>query len=216
MADQPFTVRPSAIEMVEDLAAIQRACFPTISADELFLAEHYAAHIKRFPEGQLMVVETASGRPVACSTDLRRHMDMVHIQHRFSEAIGGMFLTAHEPDGDWLYGADIGVHPDYRGHRLSSLLYQARHQLVRDLGLRGHVAGGYLAGYGAVKDQMSVEDYVAKVQSGEIWDATSSIQLKRGYRVHGILQHYVDDPLCDNKACFIIWDNPDLQDSRSS
>ena len=103
------------------------------------------------------------------------------------------------------------VRSDRRRQGLATLLYSARRDLIRRMNLRGHVASGMLKGYGAVKAQMSVEDYVAAVVAGRIFDPTLSIQLKRGFTVHGIIYDYVDDPSCDNKAAFIVWHNPDYQ-----
>lgn len=60
---------------------------------------------------------------------------------------------------------------------------------------------------------MSVEDYVDKLITRELFDPTVSIQLNVGFKIHGIIQNYVDDPLCDNKAAFIVWPNPNYQES---
>ena len=205
-----LTVVNSTAEMVEQLEAIQRAAFPSLAAAELITAAHYAEHIRRFPEGQFAVV-TANGRVVACSTDFRTAIDLEHFEHRYMDAVDQNWLGKHDPDGEWLYGADIGVRPEYRRRGIARLLYEARHRLVRRLGLRGHVAGGMLRGYGAVKDRMSVEEYVAEVVAGRMVDPTVTVQLKCGFRVHGIIQDYVSDPSCDNKAALIIWDNPDYR-----
>jgi GNAT superfamily N-acetyltransferase len=98
-------------------------------------------------------------------------------------------LSHHDPEGDWLYGADIGVLPAYRRQGLGRRLYEARQDLIRRLQLKGHVAGGMLKGYGQVKDQMPVETYVAKVTAGQLFDPTVSVQLKMGFKVHGIIRH---------------------------
>jgi hypothetical protein len=70
-----------------------------------------------------------------------------------------------------------------------------------------------LKGYGKYKAEMAVEDYVAKVIAGEIFDPTLTIQLKRDFKVHGVIQNYVDDPSCDGKAAFIVWYNPDYRET---
>ena len=126
------------------------------------------------------------------------------------------WLGRHDPEGDWLYGADIGVLPEYRRRGLARLLYDARHGLVRRLGLRGHVAGGLLRGYGAWKSRLPVDQYVARVVAGQLVDPTLSVQLRMGFRVHGIIQHYVTDPTCDNKAAFLVWRNPDYRGSEAA
>jgi ribosomal protein S18 acetylase RimI-like enzyme len=137
-------------------------------------------------------------------------VDLDHYEHRYLEAVDHNWLTHHNPDGDWLYGADIGVLPAYRRRGLARMLYRARWDLIRRLGLRGHVAGGMLVGYGQYKGQMSIETYVDKVKAGELFDPTVSVQLHIGFTIHGIIRNYVDDPSCDNKAAFIVWHNPDI------
>lgn len=211
---ETFAVVNSRHDMVYQLEAIQRASFPTLAEDEIITAAHYAAHIDRFPEGQLAVV-TGAGRVVACSTDLRVRVDLDHIEHRYIEAVGHNWLGTHDPHGDWLYGADIGVLPEYRRRGLARQLYEARRALVRRLNLRGHVAGGMLKGYGGYRHRMSAEAYVARVMAGELFDPTLSVQLRCGFQVHGIIHDYVSDPSCDNKAAFIIWRNPDYREASA-
>ncbi|MCB0164684.1 MAG: GNAT family N-acetyltransferase [Anaerolineae bacterium] len=198
--------------MADQLEAVQRASFPTLAEAEIITAGHYRAQIERFPEGQLAVV-TEDGQVVACSTDFRTTVDFNNFQHRFIDAVDHNWLGNHDPSGDWLYGADIGVLPAYRRHGIARMLYMARRDLIRRLNLKGHVAGGLLKGYGQYKTQMPVEMYVEKVKRGELFDPTVSVQLKVGWEIYGILYDYVDEPSCDNKAAFIVWRNPDYRES---
>jgi len=207
---ETFRIVTSRLDMVEQLETVQRACFPTLADAEIITAAHYAAHIRRFPEGQLAVVDTTTGQVVACSTDFRTNaVDFEHIEHRYIDVVDHNWLGHHDPQGAWLYGADIGVLPAYRQRGLARRLYQARQTLIRRLHLRGHVAGGLLRGYGPYQHTMSAEAYVAQVIAGNLFDPTLSVQLKCGFQVHGIIQHYVDDPACDGKAAFLVWYNPD-------
>lgn len=204
---EEFTVLPSTLDRVEELERVQRACFPSLAEAEIITARHYAAHIQRFSAGQLMVLNNA-GQVVACSTDFITTVDFAHLEHRFIDIMDNMWLGNHNPHGDWLYGADIGVLPEYRRRGIATRLYQARRDLIRRLNLRGHVAGGMFTGYGLVKQQMSIEEYAAKVKTGAIIDPTVSAQLRQGFELCGIIYDYVDDPGCDNKAAFIVWPNP--------
>jgi ribosomal protein S18 acetylase RimI-like enzyme len=208
---ETLTVVNSTLDMVEQLEAIQRASFPTLSEAEIITAAHYAAHLKRFPEGQFAVV-TQAGKVVASSTDFRTRVDFDHFEHRYIDAVAHNWLSNHDPEGDWLYGADIGVLPEYRQRGIGRMLYEARRNLIHRLNLKGHVAGGMFKGYGKLKDQLSIEEYAAKVVAGELFDPTVSVQLKVGFKIHGIIYHYVDDPSCDNKAAFIVWPNPDYRE----
>jgi GNAT superfamily N-acetyltransferase len=198
--------------MAGALEAVQRACFPTLAEEALITATHYRRHIAVFPEGQFAVLNEAGDDVIACSSDFRTTVDFAHFEHRYLDAVAGNLLSNHNPQGDWLYGADIGVVPAYRRRGVSRLLYEARRELVRRLNLKGHVAGGMLSGYGAYKDRMPVEAYADKVTRGELFDPTVSVQLRQGFRVHGIIHDYLDDPACDNKAAFIVWENPDYNE----
>ena len=147
---------------------------------------------------------------LSCSTDFRTRVDFHHYQHRYIEAVAGNWLTRHDPEGDWLYGADIGVLPEYRGLGLSRLLYQARQNLSRRLGLKGHVAGSMPKGYHRYASEMPIEEYVHRVVRGELQDPVLSVQLRRGYRVYGIIPDYLEDPSCLNYGVFVVWRNPEV------
>lgn len=206
---ETFTLVQSSFSLVEQLAAVQRAAFPTLLEEERLTAAHYAAHLRLFPEGQFAILNRA-GHVVACSTDFRTSaIDLQNFEHRYMDMVAQNWLSHHDPQGEWLYGVDIGVLPAYRRRGLARRLYTARQALIRRLNLRGHVAGGLLTGFGVYKATMSVEEYVAHVVAGRLVDPTVSVQLRCGFTVYGILQHYVHDPACDGKAAFLVWLNPD-------
>ena len=85
------------------------------------------------------------------------------------------------PHGAYYYGADISVHPDYRGRGVGKLLYAARKQLVLTDNRRGIVAGGMIPGYARYRDQMTVGEYVARVVQGVLRDPTLTFQLAQGF-----------------------------------
>jgi len=211
-APPSFGVVRTQEAMADELAALQEACFPTLAPAERIRAEHYRAHVRVFPEGQHVVVETATGRVVATSTDFRTTIDFAHYQHRYIDAVGGNWLTTHQPDGDWLYGADVGVHPEFRRRGLATLLYGERQALCRRLGLQGHVEGAMPKGYHFFRETMPIEAYVARVVRGEIDDPTLTVQLRRGYNVYGMIPDYLEDPSSANYGVFVVWRN--LERSR--
>ncbi len=204
-----FRVCATRPEMAAALAHVQRLCFPNVSEDELITAEQYRAHLDVFPEGQFAVVDPA-GRPVASATSCRCNQDLLNTHHTYMQAAGNNWLSNHVPDGPWLYGVDIGVHPDHRGKSLSKLLYDARKLLVYRLGLRGILIGGMLKGYGPYRAAMSPAEYAAKVANGTYFDPTLSVQLRRGFQIHGILPHYIHDPTIDGAAALLVWANDRL------
>ncbi|MGD9905216.1 MAG: aminotransferase class III-fold pyridoxal phosphate-dependent enzyme [Vicinamibacterales bacterium] len=191
-------------EHAEQLEALQITCFPTLADEERFKARHYRKHQELFDEGQFVVLD--GDTVVGATTTIRLPFDFGHIDHTFGEIIQGGWLTSHVPDGDWLYGADIGVDPAYRGQGLATALYAARQELVWRLGLKGQVTAGMLRGYGAVKDQMSVDDYYAGVVAGRLKDPTLSMQLGIGFEPRALLKDYLQDPVSDNASALIVLD----------
>ena len=186
------------------LEVLQRVVFPTLADEERFKAKHYVKHMALFPEGQFVGLD--GDRVVAATATIRMHFDFEHLNHTFADVIQGGWLTSHEPDGPWLYGADIGVHPDYRSRGLAQALYAARQELVWTLGLRGQVTAGMMSGYGAVKDLMSAEEYYDGLVAGRINDPTLSMQRKVGFEFRALLKDYLQDPICDNYSVLIVLD----------
>ena len=179
------------------LAELQRTVFPTVAPAERFRADHYRGHVAMFPRGQFVAVASAPPHdPVGATTTLRLTLDLSHPQHRFPEFLGGLFLTAHDPVGEWLYGADVSVHPDWRRRGIARALYAARQSTARLLGLRGQLTVGMLNGYGAVAAKTTAEEYYERLVAGEIEDPTVSAQMRIGFRPGGLIPNYVQDPRC--------------------
>ena len=49
--------------------------------------------------------------------------------HTWTEITGNGYASGHDPQGDWLYGMEVCVDPDYRGHRMGQRLYNERKAL---------------------------------------------------------------------------------------
>lgn len=208
---------PAAVHVVNTdrthakrLAQMQRAIFPTLTDEELLHTEHYLRHIELFPDGQFTALaHTHDKWVVAGSTStFRINWEALHKPHTFLEIVDNGWFGHHNPRGEWLYGGDLSVHPDYRGLGLGSKLYDARRELVRRLNLRGEVAGGMLPGYDRHRHHLSIEGYVRRVVAGELRDPTLSVQLKNGFVVKGILYDHITDPRADNCATLIVRENP--------
>ncbi len=200
------TIRP---EHAPGLAQLQRDCFPTLGENDLMREDHFLSHAKLFPEGNFVAI--ADDKVIGLGSGLLVDFDFEHPQHRYMEIIAEGYYTNHEPDGDWYYGSDISVHPQYRRRGIGRKLYAARKGVVKQLNRRGIVAGGLLPGYAQHKAGMSVQQYVDRVVAGKLYDATLSFQLRQGFEVRGLIENYLEDEASDNWATLIVWDNPDYE-----
>jgi GNAT superfamily N-acetyltransferase len=176
------------------LEALQKIVFPTLADDELIRAKHYLKHLEIFPEGQFVIMD--GEKVIGMTSSMRTNFDFAHYHHTFKETIAGGWMTNHDPHGDWLYGLDIGVHPDYRGMGLARALYRARHEMAKQLGLKGQLTVGMMSGYGALSHQMSGEEYYKELVAGKRFDPTISTQMKIGFEPVALIPDYVNDPVC--------------------
>lgn len=183
------------------LEDLQKLVFPTLADDELIKAIHYRKHLELFPEGQFVI--TDNDRVIGMTTTMRSSFDFSDYHHNFKETIAGGWMTNHNPEGDWLYGLDIGIHPAYRGQGLARILYRARQETARQLGLKGQLTVGMMSGYGKVSQEISGEDYYRELIKGKRFDPTISAQLKIGFEPVALLAEYVNDPVCGNYGVLI-------------
>ena len=201
MTERPFgaglVLCNTRAEHAEALGELQRIVFPTLAPEERFEARHYLRHIELFPEGQFCVVDRLlRDRVVGMTSTIRMDFDFDHPAHTFADVIDGGFLTSHQPAGRWLYGVDVGTHPDYRRRGIARALYAARHEVVRRLGLAGQLTVGMPSGYGAVAATMTAEAYRAELVAGTRTDPTLSAQLRIGFELRGLIPDYIRDPVC--------------------
>ncbi|MGE6220554.1 hypothetical protein ACQKCH_12060 [Nubsella zeaxanthinifaciens] len=197
-----FILRTAVPEDAAPMAEVQHICYPTLSKEEILTEEHFANHIKLFPEGQIVI--TDNGRVIASTSTFRSHFP--DHDHTFMEATDNLWLTkSHQLDGDWLYGIDMGVLPDYRGLRLSTAMYDARQEVAEKLGMKGQITVGMTIGYGRYKDEMSIQEYCEKLKNNELTDPTVTPQRKAGFQWIKPIYEYLEDPTAGNCSVLMAW-----------
>ena len=115
-----------------DIQAIRALCTKVYRDEPPYSTAQLKGQMQNFPQGQFVAV--FDGRIIGyCSTfRVREHLALG--KHRWGEITGGGYISRHVPDGDWLYGAEVFVDPDFRGSRIGQRLYQARNELCVRLG----------------------------------------------------------------------------------
>jgi predicted amidohydrolase/GNAT superfamily N-acetyltransferase len=211
--DQPkktpkVRVRRWTEDDIKGIVACQKAAYRDFPSDNLCTAREYRLQLTAFPDGQL--VAEIDGKIAGYATSLIVQLDDAH-WYDYSEVTGSGTFSTHTPSGDTLYGADIAVHPDFRGTGVAGHLYEGRKRLLKRFNLRRMVAGGRIPGYKEHAGRLTAEEYVAEVVAGKLKDPALNAHLKAGYTVRAVHLDYLHDASSLDYATFIEMENPDFR-----
>jgi GNAT superfamily N-acetyltransferase len=205
-----IAVEPTSAQHVEGIITLCRRVYPDAPP---WTREQLTSHVSIFPDGQFVAID--GGRVVGMAASLIVLWDDYDMQTGWRDFTAGGYFTNHDPErGRTLYAAEVMVDPEWQGQGVGSVLYEARKSLAMCLGLRRIRAGARLRGYHRVAADMSATEYAARVERGELRDATLSFQLKHGFRVIAVARGYLrDDPESLGYAAVIEWLNPEAPEN---
>ncbi len=205
-------ILPSAEHYAAQMEALMATVYKLDPQDDkagLFNAAHFRQHLAIFPEGQFVAVDTATDKVVGITVSMRIHFNPHEpMLTSWWELIGHGWLTTHKPTGEWLYGVESAVHPDYQGKGIGKQLTNARLETMRKLNLRGMVAGSAIISYHKVVDTVPVKEYVADVIAGRRFDNNLSKQIKMGFKPLHIIPNYLEDFDCAGYGVEMVIENP--------
>lgn len=195
-----------------DFEAIIALCQKVYPETAPWREDQLASHLALFPEGQFVAVDSGLGRIVGMAASLIVLWDDYDTTSSWRDFTDHGMFTNHDPEqGRTLYGAEIMVDPDQQGRGIGTMLYAARTELARRLGLLRIRAGARLRGYHRYAGTLSAEEYAERVGRGEIWDPTVSFQLRRGFTILAVVPGYLrHDPESLGHAVVIEWLNPEV------
>ncbi len=164
--------------------------------------------INNFPAGQFVI--TVDEKVVGYCATFIIGEDVALKSHTWAEVTGNGYASRHDPHGQWLYGMEVCVDPDYRGYRLGQRLYNERKKLCQSLGLKGIVFAGRLPTlHRRIKKFGTVENYIEQVKTKKQRDPVLSFQLHNGFEVIGIIKDYLTaDHQSLGYGIHLIWKNP--------
>jgi GNAT superfamily N-acetyltransferase len=200
-----ITIRPEHKLEVREVIALANGYDPrdpeihTVNIDEL---------LEEFPQGQFAAVVNENGkeRVVGVGITMRTSYPPTAKPKPWMDMLGGDYeVKNHEANGDWLYGIDIAVLPEYQGNGVAGALYKARLGLVNIYNLKGWYAGCLPMGYHTYQGIMTPQQYVGKVIRGELRDPTISVQMHRGLKPMGIIENYYDEEKTGGIAVLMVW-----------
>lgn len=209
--------RPSLIVRnagVGDARAIARLSARVYGEAAAYPPEMIRGQITNFPEGQF--VAEYEKRIVGYCATFRVSGELALKPHRWDEITGHGFASRHEPEGEWLYGMEVFIDPEYRNLRIGQRLYNERKKLCQYLRLNGIVFGGRLPGLAKRrKRKLTPEEYVEQVQNKKIRDPVLSFQLRNGFEYIGILHDYLpEDTDSRGHAAHLVWRNPQVSQEQ--
>jgi GNAT superfamily N-acetyltransferase len=208
-------IQPASAARAEQMSALMGAiydCEPT-AENQCFTPEMFRHHLTLFPEGQFIAIDAATDAVIGITVSLRTEHDPAHpVLASWWDTVGQGWLTTHQPNGQWMYGAESCVHPAYRGNGVGSRLMDARFDTLRRLNLRGMVAGSAIIDYGAVRHEVTPEAYVQDVIAGRRFDTNLTKQLHKGFRASYLIPDYVMDEWTGRYGVCITWENPDYRE----
>jgi hypothetical protein len=129
-----ITVRPITPADFEQLVQLQEQCFPGMSTWHL---EQIESQTTVFPEGQICLELRRRDRRLVQQPDRRLRPLRARGTPGARSSDNG-YIRNHDPEGDTLYGIEIMVSPEYRGHALGPpALPDARKELAREIATCG-------------------------------------------------------------------------------
>ncbi len=196
----------------DDFAGIISMCQEVYRNSVPWSEEQLASHLRVFPEGQFVAVESGTQHVVGLASSLIVFWDDYDMKESWRDFTDhGLFTNHDSAKGRTLYGAEVMVRPSMQGRGVGSKIYHARRELVRGLKLLRIRAGARLRGYHKYVDRMKAEDYVIAVIRGELGDPTLSFQLRHGFHVMGVVSGYLQhDPESLGFAAVIEWINSEV------
>ncbi len=214
MTDHPTTVAVGQLryenlrrEFAAACADLELRSFPTADPRDLLSKEDIEAYSETFPEGFFVCLD--GDRVVGQGAGILLDFDFTNYQHTIADITGEHQCGNHDPAGRWYYGTDLAVDPEYRRRGIGATMYDLRKDLVARLGKNGIIAGGHLHGFSHHKHEMTADEYIASVRTGEIYDPTLTFQMEQGFELLGALENYLPDESTDGWSALIVWHNPD-------
>jgi len=156
--------------------------------DTPWTREQIALLTRIFPEGQVCIED--NGVPIAIALSIVVDFSLIGEHHTYDRIISNGTFKSHDPEGDYLYGIEVFVDPEYHGMRLGRRLYDARKEIAENLNLKGILLGGRIPGYHNVSNEMTPQEYILKVKNREIYDPVLTFQISNDFHVRNLLDDY--------------------------
>lgn len=129
--------------------------------------------------------------------------------HTQEECIALERYVPEAATGEWVYGLDIFVHPQYQNLKIGKQIFEIfLHNVYAD-NFRGVVGISRAVNYLPHAHEMDLETYTAKVKARELNDSVLSFHLRNGAEFVSISPEFSDhDEASGGYGVFLKFDNP--------
>ncbi|MET0154932.1 MAG: GNAT family N-acetyltransferase [Rickettsiales bacterium] len=199
-----LTVRQERSGDVPGVLDLNRRVYgPEGLSEEMFIGQ-----LANFPEGQF--VAEYNGKIVGYCATFVTSGGVALKPHNWERITGHGFASRHDREGDYLYGMEICVDPEYRRLRIGQRLYDVRKRLCEEMRLKGIVFGGRMPNLSKrIKRFGTPENYLEAVKERKINDPVVNFQLRNGFEIIGLLKNYdPNDKESLGYATHMVWHNP--------
>jgi len=199
---------------ISDIQAICALSARVYKHEPPYTPAQIKGQINNFPEGQF-VAEFQGSIVGYCATFVADEDEALK-PHTWDEITADGFASRHDPEGEYLYGMEVFIDPDYRKMRIGQRLYNERKKLCQFLRLKGIVFGGRLPGLARrIKEVGTPEAYVDAVMDKKFRDPVLSFQLRNGFEFLGVLHNYApEDKPSMGHAAHLVWYNPQVSHEK--
>ncbi|SDW04940.1 carbon-nitrogen hydrolase family protein [Flavobacterium degerlachei] len=208
---QSIELRNLKIEDYKELKKSMVESYPEM-ADSFWQEEQLEILLKKFPEGQLVIV--VDGIVVGSALSILVTEDFAFKTKTYKDITGNYTFSTHNSEGEVIYGIDVFINPKYRGLRLGRRLYDVRKELCEQLNLKSIIFAGRIPSYGKYKNEITPKVYIEKVKKKEIYDPVLSFQLSNDFHEVRVLKNYLEgDTESLEYAVLLEWNNIYYEDS---
>ena len=110
--ENEYVIRTATSADAIQMAYVQTHCYPSLHQSEIMNKDHFANQCAIFPEGQLVIEKD---KMIVASASTFRCNFPKH-DSTFLEETDNLWITnVHQPNGDWMYGIDMGVFQSTEG-----------------------------------------------------------------------------------------------------
>ncbi len=210
-----LVIRNARLSDIGAIRALMTKAYAALGPAGVYSEAQLQGHQHQFREGQFVAIY--EDQVVGYCVTFRIAGEVALKPHDWVTVTGRGFASRHDAKGDWLYGMDVCVDPDFRGLRIGQRLYNERKRLCQHLRLKGIVFAGRMPNLDRRwREVGSAAAYLEQVIAGKLRDPVIGFQIRNGFQPIGVLDNYLPvDRESRGYATHMIWRNPQVPEDAA-